>query len=707
MNKLSEMLRVLTIVILAALVIASCQPAPAPTEAPPPQPAQTEAPAEPALTEAPAKTEAPVAEGKVDTTKYKKDGPYVVCFSNASVSNSWRVSMVEHVRYAVDVFKDKGLIKEYFETDANDDPNKQISDTEDLLSKGCDVLIVSASQSEPLTPVVEKAFDQGIPVVTLDRNIASEKYVTFVEQNSCDMGATQAEWLVEKIGKKGNVVLLSGLAGATPAEDRLRCAQETFAKYPDIKVLAQAYASWSPVEGKKIMENWLVTFPQIDAVWADSGLQGSGAVEAFVEAGMDVPPITGEDFNRYLKQWKEMGFEGYAVSFNVRMGYKAVEIALAILKGLPVPHYVSVDKIIIDSSNLDQYVRMDLPDDYWAASMPEVAARLFPEGSFEQPTAEPGVEMVDTTKYKKDGPYVVCFSNASVSNSWRVSMVEHVRYAVDVFKDKGLIKEYFETDANDDPNKQISDTEDLLSKGCDVLIVSASQSEPLTPVVEKAFDQGIPVVTLDRNIASEKYVTFVEQNSCDMGATQAEWLVEKIGKKGNVVLLSGLAGATPAEDRLRCAQETFAKYPDIKVLAQAYASWSPVEGKKIMENWLVTFPQIDAVWADSGLQGSGAVEAFVEAGMDVPPITGEDFNRYLKQWKEMGFEGYAVSFNVRMGYKAVEIALAILKGLPVPHYVSVDKIIIDSSNLDQYVRMDLPDDYWAASMPEVAARLFP
>jgi len=54
----------------------------------------------------------------------------------------------------------------------------------------------------------------------------------------------------------------------------------------------------------------------------------------------------------------------------------------------------------------------------------------------------------------------------------------------------------------------------------------------------------------------------------------------------------------------------------------------------------------------------------------------------------------------------VQVALKILQGEPVPHYISVEPIVITSENLDQYVRMDLPDDYWAASMPEVAARLF-
>jgi ribose transport system substrate-binding protein len=373
-NPLWVVIAVAVLAILAAGCAAPATPTTAPEPTQPPAAEPTEAP----QVEQPTEEAPSVPEGMVDTMQYKKDAPYTVCFSNASVSNSWRVAMNAHVDYQVNLFKEEGLIDEYIYTDANDDPNKQISDIEDLMTKGCDVMIVSAATGEALTPVVEKVMDAGIPVVTLDRNIVSDKYVTFVEQNSCDMGQTQAAWLVEQLGGAGKVVLLSGLAGATPAEDRLRCAQEEFAKYPDIEILAQEYAQWSPVEGKKIMANWLVTYPEIDGVWADSGLQASGAVEAFQEAGKEIPPITGEDWNRYLKLWKELGFPGYGVSFNSQMGAEAVKVALDIVQGKEVQHYVNLPKLIITSDNLDQYVRMDLPDDYWAASLPEVAAIMFP-----------------------------------------------------------------------------------------------------------------------------------------------------------------------------------------------------------------------------------------------------------------------------------------------------------------------------------------
>lgn len=319
--------------------------------------------------------------------------------------------------------------------------------------------------------------------------------------------------------------------------------------------------------------------------------------------------------------------------------------------------------------------------------------------------AAAGAGMVDTSQYKKEGPYAVCFSNASVSNSWRVAMIEHVRYEVEQHPE---IETFLETDANDDPAKQISDTEDLLTKGCDVLIISPATQEALTPVAAKAMQMGVPVVTLDRNVSGEEnFVSYVTSSNCEMGKQQAEWLVETLGGKGNIVLLSGIAGASPAEERLTCAREVFAQNPDIKELAQEYANWSPVEGKQIMENWLLQFDTIDGVWSDSGLQASGAVEAFVEAGLDVPPITGEDFNRYLKQMNDLKFNGVVVTFPVNQGRAAVKTALDVLAGQPVERYVDVPRDVITQENLADYVRPNLPDDYWAGSDPEVAARLFP
>jgi ribose transport system substrate-binding protein len=316
------------------------------------------------------------ADGMVDTSALKKAGPYIFCFSNISRSNSWRVSFVANMRYEVDQHKD--LISAFYETDANDDIAKQIADTEDLLAnKKCDVLLLAAGQAEPLTPIADKAMAAGIPVITVDRNVIGDNYISYVESDNCDMGIQQAKFIIDKLGGKGNVVMMPGFAGASAAETRLECAKTEFAKSPDIKILDVQYSGWSPTEGQKIMENWLTAFPQIDAVWSDSGLQGSGAVRAYQAAGKTIPPLTGEDWNAYLKQWKEIGFPGYAYSFSSRQGSETIKLALDVLAGKPVAHHFLTPPLIITQDTLDQYVRMDLSDDYWVDSIPNIPEQYY------------------------------------------------------------------------------------------------------------------------------------------------------------------------------------------------------------------------------------------------------------------------------------------------------------------------------------------
>ena len=115
------------------------------------------------------------------------------------MSNSWRVTYDEHIKFAIDEAKAKGLIKNFYETNANDDATKQIADIEDLVTKGIDLLIVSPASEEALTAEVEKVMKKGIPVVMSDRTINSKNYVTFVSVSSEKMAEVQADWLVKQL----------------------------------------------------------------------------------------------------------------------------------------------------------------------------------------------------------------------------------------------------------------------------------------------------------------------------------------------------------------------------------------------------------------------------------------------------------------------------------------------------------------------------
>jgi ribose transport system substrate-binding protein len=320
------------------------------------------------------------SDGMVDTSALAKKAPYTVCFSNASTSNDWRVVMNAHVDWGIEEGKAAGLISTYRYADANDDPAKQISDVEDLLTKGCDVLILSAAASDVVDPAAQAAMEAGVPVVTLDRDVSNPEHrVSYVEGDNCLMGTNQANWLVAQLKGTGKIVELSGAAGASPAEERLRCANLVFAANPGIEILAQAYTGWSPTEGQKIMANWITLYPEVDGIWSDAGLQGSGAVQAYLDAGLPVPPITGEDFQRFLHQWVDNHLNIYTYSFSTREGYFGVQTALKILQGQPVESHVRVPGLEITNDNLMTIYNPKLPDSAMVDVMPEVQQKMYPE----------------------------------------------------------------------------------------------------------------------------------------------------------------------------------------------------------------------------------------------------------------------------------------------------------------------------------------
>jgi ribose transport system substrate-binding protein len=318
------------------------------------------------------------ADGNFDGSAYAKEPPYTVCFSNASIDNAWRVAMVANFDYGIEEAKAAGLVENYYYADANADAAKQIGDIEDLLTKGCDVLIISAQTADVVDPGAKKAMEAGVPVITLDRDVASpENRVSFTDGDSCAMGYVGAGWLAEELGGEGDIVLLSGVAGASPAEERLRCAREEFAKYPGINELAQAYTEWSPASGQAQMEAWITQFGgEFDGVWSDSALQGVGVIEAFNAAGIQVPPTTGEDWALWIRMVYESGAPFLGISFPNRMSYNSVQDALAMLQGEKIPCHHQVLPFQLTRDNLSDYWTPDTPDEYWLDMLPEVLAAM-------------------------------------------------------------------------------------------------------------------------------------------------------------------------------------------------------------------------------------------------------------------------------------------------------------------------------------------
>jgi len=304
-------------------------------------------------------------EGMVDTSIYKKAGPWKIAHSSQGPTNSWMVLYDAHIKYgATELYKDQ--FSEFIYTDCNGNADKQVNDMQDILVQKPDIIILSPVGSAALVSVVEEAMSKNIPIILGSSKVDTDNYITFVEPNNITYGQECAKYLVKKLNGKGNVIMLSGIAGASAAEDRLKGGREIFAQAPDIKEIGQAYCDWSPAIGKEKTAAFIAANEQIDGVWSDSGVMSIGAIQAFQEAKRPIPPLTGEQFNGYLRALVTNNLDGFAVLYPQSLGLTCVELAIKTMNGEAIDHYTPVDlPSFSDAEIKDKLYAPDMPDDYW------------------------------------------------------------------------------------------------------------------------------------------------------------------------------------------------------------------------------------------------------------------------------------------------------------------------------------------------------
>ncbi len=164
-------------------------------------------------------------------------------------------------------------------------PEKQITDVENMLTKGIDGLVILATESAPLTPIAKKVKKEGVLIVNVDRGFLEPVADIFLEGDNKAFGRKSAQYIAEKMKKekKTNLVILTGIP-CTVDTDRVTAAKEVFADYPEIKILDTQPAMWSREKGLSVMQNLLTKHPKIDAVWAQDDDILMGAMQAVKEA---------------------------------------------------------------------------------------------------------------------------------------------------------------------------------------------------------------------------------------------------------------------------------------------------------------------------------------------------------------------------------------------------------------------------------------
>lgn len=363
---------------MVAMLLAGCggssnepaAPAEEATEAPAeaePEEAAEEAPAEEA-------TPAEAVAGALDSLDVMglSEGDWMIGFSNYSVGNSWRQQMEAEFETEAEKLKEAGIISDYVMLNADNDQAKQISDINDLVTMGCDAIIVTAITADGLNDVLEEAEEEGVIVVNFDNGCSTENITSKIKVSDYDFGFSAGEWLGTQLESGAKLIQLDGTAGTDTNTNRSKGMLEGLASTcPDAEVIATVNCDWDYATAKAAVEDLLSTYSEIDGVLSQGGAMTQAAIDAFNSAGRELVPMTGEGSNGFLRSWvenKDKGFSSLAFICPCSQSAAALDVAVTALNGVDVDKEYLMSVEPVTDENLMEYYREDLNDNYWVAS---------------------------------------------------------------------------------------------------------------------------------------------------------------------------------------------------------------------------------------------------------------------------------------------------------------------------------------------------
>jgi galactofuranose transport system substrate-binding protein len=278
-------------------------------------------------------------------------------FAQTENNNPWRIAQTESMRNAAE---ENGV--ELIVTDAQSNTPKQVSDIQDMVAQGVDVLFIPPREEQGLEPALQSAREVGVPVFLVDREANAEiceDYIGFMGSNFIQQGERTAEWLVQATNGKAKIAELQGTVGASVTADRGEGFKSVIDENSGMEIIASQSGNFNRAEGQNVMEQILGGNPDLDAVYAHNDEMAIGAIQALKDAGRkpgeDVTVVS-VDGTRDALQAIIDGDLGATVETNPRFGPLAFDTAKKFLSGEQVPTKITVQDHLFDKGNATQFI---------------------------------------------------------------------------------------------------------------------------------------------------------------------------------------------------------------------------------------------------------------------------------------------------------------------------------------------------------------
>jgi ribose transport system substrate-binding protein len=279
---------------------------------------------------------------------------FQIALANSFIGNKWRIEMENLFKAACKMPPYSSQVDCSVYNSGND-VSKQTQQISNLISQGVDAIVLNAASPTGLNGVIGQACARGILVVSYD-NVVTAPCALKVNTDQFKFGEQLATFLVQKLHGKGNVIMVTGVAGTHVDEERNRGADAVFKKNPGIKVVARYTGMWDSSTAQRNTAGQLPSLPKVDGIWAQGGTDG--VLKAFLDAKRTLPPTAGEAENGFRKFMTKSGYlgqhvEGMSIGQPPFLVLVSLELARSVLakqhakKNIEIPFPFVTDKTVV------------------------------------------------------------------------------------------------------------------------------------------------------------------------------------------------------------------------------------------------------------------------------------------------------------------------------------------------------------------------
>lgn len=235
------------------------------------------------------------------------------------------------------------------------DVNLQMEIMENLITMGVDGIAIGPSDSDALTPLIDKAIEAGIPVVAFDTDAPDSKRLGYIGTDNYEAGRLLGEE-VGKINPAAKVICTISVPTQLGLQQRLQGAQDVWdEKYPDIELIDIQSSGGDPAVTLSNIENMAKTHPDFDVLIGIDAQGGPAAVSAWKALGLEQPTVVFDDLPTVVQGIRDGQITVAISQFEYQWGREIVNKLWDAAHGEEVPAFTEIEAVALNADNIDTY----------------------------------------------------------------------------------------------------------------------------------------------------------------------------------------------------------------------------------------------------------------------------------------------------------------------------------------------------------------